>query len=358
MKKRPALWLIVFCFLFLTGNLKLRAQQIRLHPVYHNLVLEGGGIRGIAYGGVLKELEDRGMLTDIRRVAGTSAGAMQAMLVALGYTAEDIGKLTYETPIDQFNDGRWIFFGGFHRLVRQYGWYRGNAISRWAGKLIKERSGSDDLTFMQLHRLAGSKGFRDLYITGTNLSRQEAVVFSYESFPDMKIKDAVRISMSVPLYFRAVFMDSAGHIYNHAPKGIATDVMMDGGVISNYPIHVFDQKKYEDSGDTSSTAKVFNRLTLGIRLDTEAQIDYDRRNAGLAPYPIHSFKNYTSAFYTLIIEKLNRDQLLPDDWKRTVSVSTVGFGPRVRKMSEEEKNDLMESGKRATLRFLRDKETN
>ncbi|UOQ72960.1 hypothetical protein MUN79_02960 [Hymenobacter cellulosilyticus] len=49
---------------------------------------------------------------------------------------------------------------------------------------------------------------RDLYTTGTNLTRQCGQVFSYETHPDMRVADAVRISMSIPLYFRAVLLDA------------------------------------------------------------------------------------------------------------------------------------------------------
>ena len=52
-----------------------RAQPIIPRPTYRNLVMEGGGIRGIAYGGALLELEQQGLLRGIERVGGTSARA-------------------------------------------------------------------------------------------------------------------------------------------------------------------------------------------------------------------------------------------------------------------------------------------
>jgi NTE family protein len=57
---------------------------------YRNLVMEGGGIRGIAYGGALLVLEQRGVLAGLTRVGGTSAGAIQAALLAVGYSAQEI----------------------------------------------------------------------------------------------------------------------------------------------------------------------------------------------------------------------------------------------------------------------------
>lgn len=66
------------------------AQGQSAVPVtYRNLVMEGGGIRGIAYGGALAELEKQGVLAGIQRVGGTSAGAIQAALLAVGYSPQE-----------------------------------------------------------------------------------------------------------------------------------------------------------------------------------------------------------------------------------------------------------------------------
>ena len=59
----------------LLGRAASRAQPTTPRPTYRNLVMEGGGIRGIAYGGSLLELEQQGLLRGIERVGGTSAGA-------------------------------------------------------------------------------------------------------------------------------------------------------------------------------------------------------------------------------------------------------------------------------------------
>lgn len=60
---------------------------------FRNLVFEGGGIKGIAYAGALMELEKRGILDEIIRVGGTSAGAITATLVALGYKNKEIAHI-------------------------------------------------------------------------------------------------------------------------------------------------------------------------------------------------------------------------------------------------------------------------
>ena len=63
---------------------------------FRNLVFEGGGVRGIAYVGALEVLDKEGILKDIKRVAGTSAGAMVAVLVGLRYTADELKEILWD----------------------------------------------------------------------------------------------------------------------------------------------------------------------------------------------------------------------------------------------------------------------
>ncbi|MCW4467788.1 patatin-like phospholipase family protein [Flavobacterium sp. MFBS3-15] len=90
--------------LLLLLSLSAFAQNPESHPV-ENLVFEGAGIRGIAYSGVIKELESHGMMGSVRKVGGTSAGAITAMMVSLGYDSQEIYAIISETKFQKFNDG-------------------------------------------------------------------------------------------------------------------------------------------------------------------------------------------------------------------------------------------------------------
>ncbi|MBC5994327.1 patatin-like phospholipase family protein [Pontibacter cellulosilyticus] len=343
--------------LFLSLCLLLSIKALAQQPVYTNLSLEGGGIRGIAYGGALSELDSLGILPHIKRVAGTSAGAIQAALLSVGYTPEEITSITFKTPMQQFNDGRFIFFGGTNRLFKQYGWYRGDKFTEWLGKQLEGKTGNADITFAELHELALQNKARDLYVTGTNLTDQCMMVFSYETFPNMQVKHAVRASMSIPLYYRAVLLDQDGNVVTKPHKGQQLDIIVDGGILANFPLTLFDDPKYLDNASPSAknydTHGVFhNPQTLGLRLDRDEQIAYDEQQAGLAPYNISKFSDYMGAFYTIIKESLNRQNLTAHDWDRTVSISTAGFSPRVRKLSEVEKSTLLASGRKGVQAFL------
>jgi NTE family protein len=335
--------------LFVSGT-HVIAQQSK--PVYHNLVMEGGGIRGIAYGGALAELEKQGVLPGIKRVGGTSAGAIQALLLALGYSPEEISRITYETNVKEFADGRMIFFGGFHRMARKFGWYRGEKFTKWLGKLIEQKAGKTDLTFAELHALAGSRGFRDLYVTGTNLSRQQMEVLSHETYPDMQVRDAVRISMSIPLFFQAVGIDKSGKVVALTKKNVPeVEILVDGGIIGNFPIQLFDHSRYLTAA-AGKDSVLINPETIGLRLDRPEQIAYDRNQSGLAPYQITNFNGYMGAFYNMVLENLNRATLKPQDWQRTISINTLQFAPKIRKMTVAEKESLLKSGEQAVKTFF------
>jgi NTE family protein len=305
-------------------------------PVIKNLVFEGAGIRGIAYCGAIEEMESASMMQHIEKVGGTSAGAIVALTVSLGYTSKEIQDIIGGTNFKKFNDGRYFFAGGINRTNKYFGWYRGNRFENWFKKLIIQKTGNADITFEELHQ----KGFKDLYITGTCLNKQKLIIFSHETYPKMKVKDAVRISMSVPLYFEAVFIDQAGKVIHHPKQKEGLDVMVDGGFTGNFPIRIFD------------SLPQYNFSTLGFRIDSDEQIKNDSRTKTIAPLQVGNLKQYTNAFYNMVIENLNRQQLTTQDWQRTISISDGKIGPRIRKLPVEEINILIENGRQAMKTFL------
>jgi NTE family protein len=341
---------LLLCFMSL-----LMPQLGAAQPApYRNLVMRGGGIRGIAYGGALQELEQRGVLAGLVRVGGTSAGAIQAALLAVGYSPAAIIEVVNNTPVQQLNDGRFIFFGGGNRLLRQYGWYRGDQFTKYLCELVGRQTQRPNLTLGELHELAQQQPgrYRDLYTTGTNLTLQRTQVFSYETHPTMRVADAVRISMSIPLYFRAVLLDADGHVVPGRPRpGQPVQVLVDGGLLANYPLNLFDRPPYLPAGLPPGTTA--NPETLGLRLDREEQIALDTLPGGrlaLAPYDIRDFRSYVGALYNVAIENLNPSQ--PADWPRTVSISTRGFNPKIKRLSLAEKNELVESGRQGVRTFM------
>jgi NTE family protein len=316
-------------------------------PVYRNLVMEGGGIKGIAYGGALVELEKKGILQNISRVAGTSAGAIQASLLAIGYSPEDIVNIVNETPIETFNDDGFIS-KGTKRLLKEFGWFRGDSFLRTLEDLIFQKTGNANLTFEELHELAKATPYRDLYVTGSNLTEQVLEVFSFETYPKMRIADAVRVSMSIPLYYRSLWISKEGAVFeNHIPEK-KTRLFVDGGLLLNYPIHIFDDKKYHENQNTDD---VFNKQTLGLRLEKSQQIAHEfSKNSGLLKQDIVDFGSYMNALSGLIMRNVNPPN--PRDFERTIYINDLGLSARVRKVPDIEKSQMMISGQQAVIEFF------
>lgn len=336
-------------FVLLLFSVFTQTSTFCQNQVYRNLVMEGGGIKGIAYGGALKELENQGVMANITRVAGTSAGAIQAALVAVGYSADEITDIVAETPIEAFNDDGFLTKGS-KRLMNKYGWFQGDSFLEKMEKLIFLRTGNVNLTFAELHELARTYPFRDLYVTGCNLSDQKVEVFSYETYPNMRVADAVRVSMSIPLYYRALWLDAHGKVIEEPKPADNCRLFVDGGLLMNYPVEIFDDYKYVKNED-GNQGSVFNGETLGLRLDRCEQIDHEiGKRSGLAPFEISDFNSYMSALSTLLMR--NADPPHPRDPERTIYINDMGMSARVRRVAEEEKKLMMLSGRHGVLEFF------
>lgn len=310
-----------------------------------NLVFEGAGIRGIAYAGVIAELEQQSLMQHVEKVGGTSAGAIVATLLALDYNSNEIAEIITSTKMQKFNDGKYMFVGGMHRMANRYGWYQGVRFNNWIGNLIKSKTGNADITLKELKEY----GCKELHLTATCLNKQKMIVLSHKSYPEMKVRDAVRISMSIPLYFEAVFVDAKGKTYRKPDKTKKLDIMVDGGIIGNFPIHIFDDPS---KVDTCTNLPYPNPNTLGIRIDDADQIIQDQKRPDLVDQDIDNLRDYVSAFYVLVLENLNRHNLTEEDWDRTVSVSSAGIGPRIKKLSKEQKELLVESGRTSIATYF------
>lgn len=310
-----------------------------------NLVMEGAGIRGLAYCGAVQELHTHGKLQALERVAGTSAGSIVACLLSVGYTPDEISTIVGNTDFGAFNDGEFMFMGGTERMLNAYGWYKGDVFLGWLESHVSRKTEDVNLTFEALHqrKMDGKPGY-DLYVAATNLSQQKAAVFSHETHPTMRIVDAVRASMSVPFWFEAVCLDDQGHV---AEQGQG-DVYIDGGVLTNYPLAFFDAPRYYSEVSMDAYDPDFrNPETLGLRMDSPEQVASDNAGQGLATRQIEDIEDYVTALYTLVLEGLNRQDLDEADWARTISIPDTNLGPRVQSLDPSQKEGLLASGRGA-----------
>lgn len=324
---------------------------------FKNLIFEGGGVKGIAYLGALEILSSKGILNQVVRVGGTSAGAINAVLVGLNFTPEETKDILWELNFNNFLDDSWGIVRDTDRLLEQFGWYKGDFFRSWMGKLIKEKTGNSEATFADLEAMKAGKQFKSLFLMGTNLSTRFSEIFSSEHTPRMCIADAVRISMSIPLFFAA-------------KRNVRGDVYVDGGVLDNYPIKLFDRRKYLDTANFVTTdyyekinaslknqprqisEYVYNKETLGFRLDTREEISVFRDQAEPPHQKVDNFFDYVWALVDTVLESQQSAHLHSDDWARTIYIDTLGVKTTEFDLSDEKKAALVQSGKRGAEKYF------
>lgn len=225
-----------------------------------DLVMEGGGVKGIALAGAVATLS--GASFTFPRVAGTSAGAIAAVLVAalqcagrpasdlVGYLATiDYSRFVKESELRKLT-GK---VGDATHLLLHMGLYDGDYLLTWLGGIL------DDLgvtTFGDLRISPGADPGSSLapshqytaVVHTSDITRRLLVrlPWDYPRYgldPDkQKLVDAVRASMSIPFFFEPVRTTS----YPNTTDGQAwlggAVTWVDGGMLSNFPIGVFDRE--------------------------------------------------------------------------------------------------------------------
>ena len=205
------------------------------HPrwPYENLAFEGGGAKGIAYVGAVQVLEEEGVYPrHVRRVAGTSSGSFLAAMLAVGCRADELARLLFETDLAAvMRDARFGMVSGVINMFTIYGLNPGARLLDFLGDRLRERTGSEDVTFRQVLERCG----RELCVPVTNLTRMCTEYCHPKTTPDMPVRLAVGMSMSLPVLMVPY------RIRRQRAGGLAeADLYTDGGLLCNFPVHAFD----------------------------------------------------------------------------------------------------------------------
>lgn len=344
-----------------------------------NLVFKGGSVKGIAYLGVRAALEACGFQLDsVERIGGTSAGAMNALAFALNLTIDEskrfILDLDFTDLLDdahssvprekllEIKDTNSSFFkatrassvltSALPALSGAFGLYPGEFVRDWLEAFIFHKTRIHDCTFQELHdlRMGTHPGFKDLYVVGFNLNTQLAQTFSVETTPTVIISDAIRISMSIPLLFQPYspyyktssgqrVRDSSGHFW------------IDGGVVENYPIHLFDRGCYvPGSSGVSADESFFNPETLGFYLTDSTKHEFlNHRTSGdesVKPpaRAIVGIQDYSFAVISSVYGREYNEHVRRQDNQRTIYIDHGSIGLLDFNLSNEQKQMLIRAG--------------
>lgn len=181
----------------------------------NKLVLSGGGIKGISHLGVLQWMDDRKILDKFDTIIGTSIGALIGSLITIGYKPKDIFDFINLLDFKKL-DGKKP-----DNFFKKFGLDDGNKIRSVIELMFEDRNISKNITFNELF----DKTKINLIITTTCVNDKKSCYYSKDTYPNMKVIQALRMSISIPLYFM--------------PEVFENKMYIDGGCIDNYPISYF-----------------------------------------------------------------------------------------------------------------------
>jgi NTE family protein len=232
------------------------------------------------------------------------------------FNAKEIKEIINYTNFKSFQD----YFNPF-RLFQSYGIFKGDKILKWLEQIIAKKGLKPTATFKDFKE----SGFLNLCIFSTDLNEKNIKKFSFETTPNVVLVEAIRASISIPLYFKA---------YKFKNNNPDDHLYIDGGVVYNYPLTAFDKNGLS------------NFETLGFHLDTLNKSDIEPLNYN------HPFK-YVSRLLSTSLKAQN--VLLnnsSDDLKRTVKINDYDISVTDFNISNENKEKLYQSGIQYTNSYL------
>jgi len=306
-------------------------------------VFEGGGVKGIGFAGAVSELEKAGY--EFENVVGTSAGAIAAALVAAGYTGKEIETELKSVSFKDFRQkNRLHSLGTFGKIISvyaSYGIYKTDNFERWLQELLHKKNkrffediktGYTDKKYKyKFQAIASDLTDGTILVLPSDLAK-----FGID--PDkFEIAKAVRMSMSIPLYYEP---------YRLKDKTGNEHLIVDGGLLSNYPVWILD------NGTSNPPWPTFGFRFIG-----------DDDNHSSAPKVINNFIEYSKHLVSTMIEYGDKYHISESkgDLQRSILIPTqIQTKNGIKKIkttyfdiSPEESALLAQNGKQAASQFLK-----
>lgn len=287
-------------------------------------VFEGGGVKGIGIIGAICCLEELGY--EWQKVAGTSAGAIIASLLAVGYKGRELKNIIENIDYKKFLDKDRVQatpgIGKPLGLFFEKSFYSGTYFEEWIEKLLLAK---------------GKTRFKDimvnnespLKIIASDITKKTIIILpddlkTYGIDPaEFEISKAVRMSMSIPFYFKPVKLE-----YNDGPS-----LIVDGGILSNFPIWIFD------TDGTPRWPTVGFRIVEGVPSKTST-----------------GKTDIVSYIFDIVNTMLDRNEdvyLADKDAVRTISIPSLGIKTTDFDITREEGLKLFKEGYRSAYQFVK-----
>lgn len=302
--------------------------------IYIDAVFQGGGVRGFSFLGALRCLDDAGIR--IRKVAGTSAGAITAAAIATKVSSDDLESLIAPLDFTTFltkKSSSFIWNGSPDddldnmaamlanlTIVGKRGQYSSDPFYQWMKGALKGKLETfrKPVTDEEWHKKD------DLKIVISDITDGEMRVLPtdlnlYGLDPQkFEVAEAVRLSMSIPLFFE--------------PGTLAGRTIIDGGMLSNFPLWMFDAREGTRP----------NCPTLGFRLS---------KNATKIPEIKTAASVVSNMILTMMVARDKRYMRLHDQ-HRVITIDTGSISETQFALKIEDKEAMYIKGYQATKNFL------
>jgi NTE family protein len=307
-------------------------------------VFQGGGVKGLAEVGAVLEFANHGdvAVANWVNLAGTSAGAIIAAYLATDHSPADLVQLLNTIPYTSFED--WgpggEFIGGALNLARHHGMAHGANFQSWFNEAI------DGKTFAAVRRQDQERDKADdpyrLRLIATDTTQHKMLVlpadlanYRVPGTPDaikpdnFLIADAVRMSMSIPFFFQPVLLEAVG------TGEVCT--IVDGGVLSNFPVWLFDVPDRDPT-----------RPTFGFHLTGGKGLGGGLSGIVEKFWPVELAAN----LFRTACDAWDERFMAQSTVVRTCTVDAGDVGTTDFNLTEAQKQQLLKNGRTAATRFL------
>ena len=295
-------------------------------------VFEGGGVKGVGLVGAVAVAEEKGY--QWVNVAGTSAGAIIAALVAAGYTEAEMKSILDELDYNRFKDtsllDRVPLVGPMTSLIFEKGIYEGRFFENWMRGLLREKN-VETFSDLVLEEYKDDERYRfKLRVIASDITRGRLLVLPQDVADfgirpeDLNVAAAIRMSMSIPFFFEPVKLRNM--------KTNEVSYVVDGGILSNFPVWLFDRE-----------GGIPEWPTFGFKL-VEPEEGTPQRVRG----PI----SLLAALISTMAEAHDARYIEDAQFVRTIPIPTLGVGTTEFDVTKEKSEALYQSGRQAAEKFF------
>lgn len=314
-------------------------------PSNVDLVFEGGGVKGIALVGALSVLEDKGYVP--QNSAGASAGAIVATLLASGYRSEELHGILKEMNFQSFMDRSWEdripLVGSALSVLLDQGIYEGTEFLEWMREKLVAKNVEKFADLVHPDFKGDPKYGYKVQVIVSDLTEQRLLVLPKDAevlgvtADELDVAEAVRMSMSIPVFFEPVRWKE--------PKSGKEHVLVDGGMLSNFPVWLFDSNDEPDWP------------TFGLRLvepETRTTLATELPDTSPSHVGVRAVVNYLWSLVGTMMAAHDRLYIEQADYARTIPIPVSGVKATDFDLSPDKAEELYEAGRGAASRFFDD----